>query len=202
MQWSEFRPYVLPYVAGCPDPLLEHHARLVSIEFCRRTLCLVRTMDPEKTDGVSNTIDLFPDAGMQIIKVKSVQVAGQPWTLATTDHGIELVNAERQDDFAFASGQSTIEIHQLQEAGVDVVVRAALAPTMTSTVCPDELRQHMQDIGHGVAASIMLIPSQAFTNPAHGQVMQSAFNARIATVSSKVARGLSSAKMRSQATYL
>lgn len=202
MQWSEFQPYVLPYVIGCPYPVMEHHARLATIEFCRRTGCLTRTLDAELTSGTSHTIDLLPDAGTQVLKVKSVQVGGRPWGLVTAEHGMELANAGRLDDFAFASGLTTIEVHPLQAAGVPVVVHAALAPAMASSTCPDEVSPYLQDIASGVIASLMLIPAQPFSDPAHAQVMQSSFLARAASVASKTARGMSSAKMRSQATYL
>lgn len=202
MQWSEFQPYVLPYVIGCPDPVLEHHARLASIEFCRRTGCLTRMLGPIATDGVSHAITLSPGAGLQAIKLKSVTVDAQPWTLATTEHGHELADAQRLDDFAFVSGNAEIQVHPLQAAGLDVLARAVLAPTMTASTCPDDLLPYLQDIAHGAAASLMLIPAQAFTNPAHAQQEQAAFNARIATVAAKISRGNSSAKMRSRPTFL
>lgn len=202
MQWSEFQPYVLPYVIGCPDPVLEHHARLASIEFCRRTGCLTQVLAPIATDGVSHAVALNPGAGLQVLKLKSVTVDAQPWTLATTEHGHELADAQRLDDFAFASGDAELQVHPLQAAGLDVVARVVLAPTMTAATCPDDLLPYLQDIAHGATASLMLIPAQTFTNPAHAQQEQAAFNARVATLAAKMARGNSSAKMRSRATFL
>ena len=51
MKWSDFGPYVLPHVIGCPDPTMEQHVRLAAIEFFRRTLSWREVLDAVLTDG-------------------------------------------------------------------------------------------------------------------------------------------------------
>lgn len=202
MQWSDFHPYVMPYVVGCPEPTMVHHARLATIEFCRKTLCLTKTQDECVSDGVTNSIDLFPDTGKQIIKVKSVTVDGKEWPLVTPAHGVELASSDSTDDFAFHSGIAAIEVYPLQAAGTSVVAVAAVAPTLSASTFDDELVPYMQDIALGVIASLQMVPAQEFTNPQHAQVSQAGFNARIYTIAAKIARGQAAAKMRSKTTYL
>lgn len=202
MQWLDFQPYVLPYVIGCPDPVLEHHARLAAIEFCRRTAVLSKTLDYELTSGVTTEVDLEPDAGLQVLKVHDVSVDGQPWTLATSEHGAELAASGRLDDFAYLRGLSDIDIHPLQPAGRRVTVRAVVAPSVTASTCPDELSSYVPDIAWGAISSIMMIPAQTFSSPAHAREMRTTFDARVATTAGAVSRGLSRAKMRSKATFL
>lgn len=202
MQWSEFQPYVLPYVIGCPDPVLEHHARLSSIEFCRRTLCLTQALATVVADGTSHEFALPAGTGLQIIKVKSLTVDGLTWQLVPTIQGQELVASGSMQDFAFVTADGDLSVYPLQPAGVEIVVTAAVAPTMTAVSCPDGLISYLQDIAHGVSASVMMIPAQVFTNPAHSQQEYAVFNTRIATVAAKVARGMSSAKMRTRSTFL
>lgn len=202
MQWSEFQPYVLPYVIGCPDPVLEHHARLKAIEFCRKTLCLTQELATVVADGVEHAYTLPAGTGLQIVKAKSLTVDGITWTLVPTIQGQELVASRSMQDFAFVTADGVLNVYPLQASGVDVVVTAAVTPTMTAASCPDGLIPYLQDIAHGVSASLMMIPAQVFTNPAHSQQEETAFNARIATVASKVARGMSSAKMRARGSFL
>lgn len=202
MQWSEFQPYVLPYVIGCPDPLLEHHARLATIEFCRRTLCLTKTLPAVLADGTTNTVNLTPGTGRQVIKVKAVEVDGYSWPVISTFHGQDLARADSTADFAYMTDPDTLAVHPLQAENAPVVVDAAIAPTMASTDCPDELLPYMQDIAMGVIASLQLVPNHAFTNSQHASVSQSGFNARVSTIAAKMARGQAAAKMRSKTTYI
>ena len=75
MKWLDFSPYVLPYVIGCPDPTMEMHARLAAIEFFRRTLSWREVLDAVLTDGTER-VELELPSGAQVIKIKSVEVAG------------------------------------------------------------------------------------------------------------------------------
>jgi hypothetical protein len=202
MIWADFQPYVMPYVIGCPLPVMEHHARLAAIEFCRRTAALSTTLDYELTNGSTTDVDLAPGVGLQILKVHDVSVDGQPWTLATSEHGAELAAFGCLDDFAYLSGLSAIDIYPLQPAGRKVTVRAVVAPSMAASTCPDELLAYVSDIAWGAISSIMMIPAQTFSSPTHARELRAAFDARVATTAGAVSRGLSRAKMRSKATFL
>jgi hypothetical protein len=202
MLWSDFGPYVLPHVIGAPEPLMQLHVRLAAIEFCRRTLCHIRTLDPVTTDGTA-LVELAPDAGTQIVKVKAVEVGGKEWTLVNARQGHAHVRSGTQQDFAFTEDNLTLQVFQPQAAGVDVVVDAALAPTLASSSIDDAVgAQHASDIAHGAVASLKRINNQPYTDMAGSGVEQTLFERRIATVAAKVARGMANTKMRSFQTYL
>lgn len=202
MKWSDFSPYVLPHVIGCPDPTMEQHVRLAAIEFFRRTLSWREVLDAVLTDGTELAeIDL--PAQTQIVKIKSVSVAGREFPLVETSHGMELASASPGSEFAFTHDGRTLSVYPVQAPGVMVSADAALAPSITSTTLPDTLAyQHMQDIAHGAIASIKRIHGQAFTDPDGAQEQQALFERRISTIAAKHSRGLMAAKMRSRATFL
>ena len=202
MKWSDFGPYVLPHVIGCPDPTMEQHARLAAIEFFRRTLSWREVLEAVLTDGTER-VELELLSGAQVIKIKSVEVAGREIPLVETSHGLELSRSSPGSEFSFTLDGRVLLVYPLQAAGVPVVVEAAFAPSITSTTLQDALAyQHMQDIAHGAIASIKRIYGQSFTDPKGAQEQQALFERRISTIAAKHSRGVMAAKMRSFPKFL
>ncbi len=202
MKWSDFGPYVLPHVIGCPDPTMEQHVRLAAIEFLRRTMAWREVLDAVQTDGTER-VEVGAPNQAQIIKIKSVSVGGHEFPLVETSHGMELAHTSPAREFAFTHDGRTLSVYPVQPAGVQVVVDAALAPSITSTSMPDGLAlQHMQDIAHGAIASIKRFSGQPFSDPNGAQEQQALFERRIATIAAKHSRGVMAAKLRSRPTFL
>lgn len=202
MKWSDFGPYVLPYVIGCPDPTMEQHVRLAAIEFFRRTLSWREVLDAVLTDGTER-VELELPSGAQVIKIKSVEVAGREIPLVETSHGLELSRSSPGSEFSFTLDGRVLLVYPLQAAGVPVVVEAAFAPSITSTTLQDDqAMQHMQDIAQGAIASLKRVPNQTFSDLAGSPMHQAMFEARVSTIAAKHSRGVLAAKMRSRPTFL
>ena len=202
MKWSDFSPYVMPYVTGCPEPVLEQHVKLAAIEFFRRTLSYRLTLDSVKTDGTA-LVELDQPSQAQIIKIKSVTVGDHDFPLVEATHGLELSKYSPGREFVFTEDGRTLAIYPIQPAGVDVVVDAAIAPSITSSAINDTPGlQHMQDIAQGAIASIKRIPGQPFSDPAGAPMHQGIFEMRISTIAAKHSRGVMAAKLRSRPTFL
>lgn len=203
MLWNEFFPYVLPNVIGCPIPIAEQHVRLAAIEFCRRTGCWQKTLDPVNTNGIDNLIEMFPDTNTQINKVKAVAVGGIDWPLVDSVSGLALIRSGSQQSFCFTQDNKILQIQPLQENGIPVLIDAVLTPTITSPSIDNVIAyDYMSDIAMGAAASILRIPKQDWSDPLAAQSFQQQFNSRIATASAKVARGFVNQKIRSHVSYL
>ncbi len=91
MIWSDFYSWVLPSVQGCPNPTLDLHIRQSAIEFCRRTLCWVRTLDPVEANGMDIRFDLDLLSQTQAVKLMAVAVNGLEYLLVDTQRGLQLV---------------------------------------------------------------------------------------------------------------
>jgi hypothetical protein len=203
MLLSEFYPYVLPYVMGCPLPTVDHHVRLAAMEFCKRTSCWQKTLDAVSCNGTDNLIEMDQEAGQQIIKVKAVAVGGINWPLVDSIDGLDLVRSGSQQSFCFTQDNKMLQIHPLQVAGIAVQVDAVLSPSRTATTIDDVIgNDYVQDMAHGAVASIQRIPAQDFTDPNSAIAEQQQFNNRISTIAAKVSRGFIARKMRSHASYL
>jgi hypothetical protein len=202
MNWSDFSPYVMPYVIGCSEPLLEQHARMVTIEFCRRTLCDQRLLAEVLTDGTP-IVDLVLPADTQLVKIKSVKADGREWPLVDPIRGMEFVRSESPLDFCFTQDNKTLMLYPEQEVDTPVQVVAALMPTLTAASFSDDIgSQFMYDIAPGIIASIKRVPGQPFSNMNESMVHQAQFEGRVRTITAKIGRGQSAAKMRSHVTFL
>jgi len=201
MQWSEFGPYVHPFVIGCPEPVMIHHARLATIEWCRKTQCWVDWLDDLRTDGITNQIEIDPSANRLANKVKTVMVGGQKWGLKDAEYGIALSQHETQDRFCYTDDGKVLHVYPLQPAGLPVRIRASLTPTIKASAFDDALLDHLPDIAEGAIASIQRLPKQAFTDPADSAVHEANFRNRIKTIAAKVSRGFLSAHIAGSARF-
>jgi hypothetical protein len=76
MKWEDFGPFVLPYVVGCPLPTMVHHVRLAAIEFCKRTKCWARNLEPV-TAFDPHVVEIEPDStNARILAIEWVTVDG------------------------------------------------------------------------------------------------------------------------------
>lgn len=203
MLWRDFEPYVLPYVIGCPMPVLEHHARLTAIDWCRKTLCMTRELDPELSSGESNEIDIAPPTGMQIVRPVDVAVGGREFNLTDPLYGKRLARNLGQHEFCFTADNVTLFVYPLQAADVEVVITAALMPALgTSTGFDDDIAlEHADDIAKGISAAILKIPNQEFSNSALAMEMDASYKARRTTIAAKYSRGIAAGKTRSKPQF-
>lgn len=200
MLWRDFEPYVMPFVSGCPLPVLEHHARLVAMDFCRRTLCFTRTLEPLM--AMAADIEMEPPRHTQIVKVKAVAVDGKEVALASHGRGNALLRSGHTGDLAFTEDNRTLFVYPVVPRA-QVVVDAALAPTLTATGLDDLIAgEYAQDMAHGIIAAIQRIPKQDFTDMAASAVSEQLYRSRITTVAAKIARGQVGAKMPAYTTFL
>jgi hypothetical protein len=200
MQWSDFGPFVLPYVIGCPQPVLIHHARLATIEWCRRTQCWVEWLEDLQTDG-TNQIEIDPNSNRLANKVKTVMIDGKEWGLVDPDYAISLAQHETNDRFCYTDDGEVLHVYPLQIAGLPVRVRATFTPTKTAATFDDALMDHLQDIAEGAIASIQRLSGQAFSNREDSAVHEAIFRNRIKTIALKVGRGRLAAKLHRASVF-
>lgn len=170
MNWSDFAPYVMPYVIGCPLPVMEAHVRDAAIEFMQETKCWVRTLEPELT-GTTAEVDLTPDSTLaRILDV----------------HGVKVDGAD--SDFTVSADGSFVVITPIRDAGLEVVATVAQVLKDDAAQLPDEFRHYARHIAIGAIASIKRIPGQPFSGPDAEDELR--FRSRIKAESARLARGL------------
>lgn len=203
MLWRDFAPYVLPYVVGCPMPVLEHHARLTAIDWCRKTFCHTIDLDPLAADGNALLV-MDPLSQTEIVKVLAVAVGGKDWTLVDSRKGQQHVRAGEPGDFCFTQDNKSLAVYPVQVAGVEVVVTASLMPILNTSksLDADVASQYADDIAKGIIAAIMRLPKQDYTDPGGALMHQTMYEQRRGTIAAKMSRGLSASKMRNHMTFI
>ena len=199
MQWADFSPYVLPFVIGCPYPTLELQAKLAAIEFCEKTKCWVKPLEPAQAYG-QHLLEV--DASYEkarIVDIQMVQVDGVEWPIVDPTVGIRRAQADDGRAFCFPA-TGGVMIYPLQPSGTNVVVTASLVPTLAATSLDTLLYEHVDAIAHGTIARIMRIPGQPFTGDAN--TFETMFRECIKTESARLARGNIAAAQRATPSFM
>ena len=202
MIWSDFYPWVLPSVQGCPNPTLDLHIRQAAIEFCRRTLCWVRTLDPVQANGMDIRFDLDLPSQTQAVKLMAVAVNGLEYLLVDTQRGLQLVRQGSGADFSFTQDKLTLDVHPLRARGNSIEVDMALAPSFNaSSIETDVASPYLQEIAQGALATLQMMTGVAWSDSVLAGANKALFNQRVATVAMHFARGQGAAKVASNRTY-
>ncbi|MEI6601774.1 MAG: hypothetical protein WCN21_14925 [Comamonadaceae bacterium] len=202
MIWSDFYSWVLSSVPGCPNPTLDLHIRQAAIDFCRRTLCWVRTLDPVEANGMDIRFDLDLPSQTQAVKLMAVAVNGLQYLLVDTQRGLQLVRQGSGADFSFTQDKLTLDVHPLRQRGDSIEVDMALAPSFNASgIETDVASPHTQEIAQGALATLQMMVGVAWSDPGLAGANRVLFNQRVATVAMHFARGQGAAKLVSSRTY-
>ena len=202
MIWSDFYSWVLPSVQGCPNPTLDLHIRQAAIEFCRKTLCWVRTLDPAEANGVDIRFDLDLPSQTQAVKLMAVAVNGREYLLVDTQRGLQLVRQGSGVDFSFTQDKLTLDVHPLRARGDSIEVDMVLAPSFNaSSIETDVASPYVQEIAQGALATLQMMAGVAWSDPGLAAVNKALFNQRVATVAMHFTRGQGAARVFSGRTY-
>ena len=202
MLWRDFSPFVAPYVIGCPVPVLEHHARLVVRDWCRKTLSYQQTLDLVPVIADSVQVPIVAPAGAAVVKVLAVTVGGRDHTLVSFQKGQQYERTQEPADYCYTADNLVLTVHQQQAADTPVVITAALMPALDASEVADRLfDQYAEDMAAGIVSAVMRLPKQDFTDFALAEQNQARYEARRATVAAKIARGLSAAKTRHPVSF-
>lgn len=194
-KYADFLPYVLPYVAGCPEPLAEQHVRDICIDFCNHTLYVQETLDPIDVQANVSTYELAASGRVHLVmqawfkRHKLVVFNGDSALNRAELHNTQFEDAQSTPGTPRAltmQGQSImLDTPPLEDAPKALTVRAAVSPTRTSTTVDDSLfNEFAYEIGQGTIARLMLLPNQPFSSPEgaamhHGQYVTARSKARI-----------------------
>lgn len=170
---SEFMPFILPLVPGCPAPLAELTLRTVAIDFCTYAAVVQTVLDPIDVIADQFEYDLDVPFGTNVTLILNALYHGIPMAFAKTGDeprfSGQLLPSHTGTSYAIT--QATDNTFQLNlvppadDAGA-IVLRVATRPTRSATHLDDVLlADYGYEIGAGTAARLMLMPGQLFSNP-------------------------------------
>lgn len=187
MLWRDFEPHVMPFVIGCPLPVMEYHVRQAAIEFFRDTKAWRLTLDPELADGTTHSVDMPAPTGSTVLDIEDVDVGGSGWPIVTADIGTKKARKASAEPFCFSADLLALEVHPLQPADTEVTATVSLIPGEDSTGMPAVFRHYAKHIAIGAISTIKALPGQEFT-AADAPLYEERFRGRIRTESARLAR--------------
>lgn len=201
-RWADFYPHVSPLVSGCPYPTIDHHLRLASQDFCQRTLCWRKWLDPVTTTEDEDTYDLNIDGGQEIVQLLRATLDGSKIDVLAQDD----LPANWQEGAGGVSGLFTPDRIQfvvlpVPAADLSVLIEAAVKPSNTATGIDDAVARHyMNHIATGAVARIHAMPGRDFS--VANSPSRKEYEDLLAQAASEVFHAFSRAPRRVRGQYL
>lgn len=202
--WSAWLPDLLPHVPGCPTVVAEHELRRAAQAFFQQTRAWQVILPAVAVAANQAEVDVTPtDTTLDLVRVQAAAYDGKPLGKQTAED----LDAEFSDDWTAHTGtpgdyiQLTPNVLRLYPvptvaATTGVKVRAAVAPSHTSTGLPDDLADRFWDEMHaGAKARLMLYPGKPWTNTELAAVYGQAFTNMVATATAAAARAYGQARI-------
>ena len=210
---TDFHPYVLPQVPGCPEPTVDLAIRSALIEFCEKTLIVQRDLDPVTVVKGIVDYDIDPPTGQLVTRVLRLWFKDRELTPTAPDnvHNAEVYNTlfsgadkERSDPRMFIQkDERTFTIYPIPKDTVanGLTVRVALKPTRTTETVEDVLfEDYAETIAQGALFRLLSMPSKPWTNGPGASAALTLFTTGINTARQRAARGHTRADVRIRLT--
>jgi len=211
--FSDFYPYVLTEVPGCPEITVDVALRSTLIDFCEKSLVVQRDLDPVSVVKGIIDYDLEPPTGQLVTKLLRVWYKSSELQPAAPDNinNAEVynrlfsgANVERSDPRMFLQKDDlTFTIYPIPKDTVTngITARAALKPTRAATVFEDVLFQdYAETIAHGAKYRLLSMASKPWTNGPAANVALAAFNSAVNVARQRASRGHTRADLRVRLT--
>ena len=174
---SAFFPRILPYLPGCPEPLVAQVLIDAAIEFCDSSLVLRQNLDTFNTVIGRVQYDLdAPSAQHDINRVMGVTLDGKELVAGMSEalRGDMPTAPAKPRGFYTDRTDSvfTLMLSPPPDEVYSVLVNVALSPARTATQLDDDLyNTWINPIVSSAIAKAMQIPGQPFSNPAQAQIL-------------------------------
>lgn len=187
---SAFYPRILPYLPGCPEPIVDQVLVNAAIEFAEASLTLRQNLDSFSTVVGKTEYDLDPPTAQHDInRVMSVAVDGRelrPGMFEAIRNDLPTATAIPRGFYTDRTDNTfTLRLSPPPDKVYTVVVAVTLRPARSATQLDDDMYNIWIDpIVSGAIARAMQIPDQPFTDYARAQELLA--SAASQTVSSRI----------------
>ena len=174
---SAFYPRILPYLPGCSEPLVNQVLVNAAIEFCDGSMVLRQNLEAFDTVAGVTQYDLEPPSGQHDInRVMGVSLDGKelsPGMAEIVRNDLPTDNAKPRAFYTDRTDSTfTLRLTPPPDDVYSVVVAVTLRPARAATLLDDDLYNIWIDpIVSGAIARAMMVPDQAFSNPAQAQYL-------------------------------
>lgn len=210
---SDFYPYILPQVPGCPELTADVAIRSALIEFCEKSLIIQRDLDPVTVVKGIVDYDIDPPANQLVTRVMRVWYKDKELTPTAPDNvnSSEVYNQlfpdadkSRSDPRIFLQKDErtfTIFPIPMDTVANGLTVRAALKPTRTTETVEDVLfEDYAETVAQGALYRLLSIPGKPWMNGPASAAALAMFNSTINVARQRASRGHTRADLRVRLT--
>jgi hypothetical protein len=159
--WTGFYPFVLPYVPGCPDPMVEGALRNAAREFCSQSRIWREESAPVVSDGTTRERSfVFLSADAELVKVEEVWVNGEEWGVVH--------QGDMPPDWLEATPETTFEdkiivlddltgyvLHRIPASGENIQLFLSVQPKIAAASVGDVVyNRYAEALGHGAVSRL------------------------------------------------
>lgn len=187
---SAFYPRILPYLPGCPEPMVDQVLVNSAIEFAEASLTIRQNLDPFNTVVGKVEYDLDPPTRYHDInRVMGVTLDGkelQPGLFEAIRNDLPTAAAKPRGFYTDRTDNTfTLRLSPPPDKVYSVIVSVTLRPARDTTYLDDDMYNIWIDpIVSGAIARALQIPDQPFTDLARAQDLLA--SAARQTVSSRI----------------
>jgi hypothetical protein len=205
--WSAWFPDVLPKVAGCPVPVVEHELRRAAQEFFEESRAWqVPAADADVVADTAEVTIVSTNSEHELVRVEMVWHDGKPLDPVT----VEELDAQFVDDWRTHTGTPSkflqltpgvIQLYPVPTVGITdgITARISVRPSDTSTGIPDEYRvKYRKAMMDGSLAALMLYPGKPWTAPDLASAHSAKFQDAIDRANYDAAQGFGKARIASR----
>jgi hypothetical protein len=181
-----FLPHVLPSVIGCPDFTARSAILEAAIKFCTDSHAWTETLDLLYLSNGTHSYELDLPKDTRAAMVKNVWAANGELTSKTMDEIVARIpnwQTARGTPLYFNQlNWEELRVYPIPNSpeSTALTVRAALAPKRTATTFPDSFAdRNFQAIVSGALGHLMMLPGQAWSNPALAAYHKGEFDAAV-----------------------
>lgn len=170
---SQLYSRILPYVQGCPEPIVDQAVMDAVTEFAERSQASFTLESPIPLVDGKSTYYVFPDFGLSTDLIRHVYCGltelrqCTPSTLRDEVPNWEVATAAVPTHYTCYgdAGEITVYGRPLNSNGASLRVIASWSPTLTAKAFPSALgERYGRDIAEGAKASLMMIADRKWTN--------------------------------------
>ncbi len=191
--YEDFFPYIQPDIVGAPEPVMAMAVKNACIEFCEKSLVLIRDHDPVTVATGIVDYDLEPPTGYIVVKIMNAWLENNKLTPMTPSVVREAalynrnfssyVEAPTTPQYYLQKDERTVTLWGVpgDDYFSGLTMRVALKPTRASTTVDSViLEDHAESIAQGAMFRLMVSPGRPYSNPqmaaAYKTLFQSAIN--------------------------
>lgn len=188
---SSLYPDILPYVPGCPDPVVEQEIRRAAQEFFRCTRAWVDWLADITTTAGARQYNMLLPADSEVYRLEKATLDGSPievqiWRLADAEPETNVVEGGVS---VMSHDRVSVLLGREPAAGQKLKVQVILSPSDSATTVPDALWfKHKDAICEGAKHRLMRMPGP-MSKPKEAREAYDRFETAIAAMSVESWRG-------------